>query len=424
MTFATFRAAAEHVARAGTMTPHQLAAWEAAWERATTEQRQEFTDLWRAQGSPAAPAAAPAPGASSELANLQSWLAFLTGPEVSRLSRNKISPLSVAEACGFIGCIIVETGRPLLDKLDVVEAGSGAGRGAMQYTGVRRTAYDKARPAAVAKGLDPNSNSWQQQYFAEEYAGLHDPSQGSLIGWTRVFEDRPAGMDPSRAAAYFSEHYFRPGVPHLNRRQAEAQRVWGLVQSKQLSAATAPAAEPQQGITIPAGMVGPKKAPPLKPGDHHFVADDRAETLTAYTHDGRRLWSVPCLCRGQRGESEWTVTNSDTPPGLYLVGQVYRDYEQDPSATFSADRRAYGWYSFDLLGQEGQEGPGSRYGRDGIMIHGGGTACGWPGAWAPRQALHSTLGCIRLHNVDLRDRVLPLLGTGRIWVSVMQEAAG
>jgi GH24 family phage-related lysozyme (muramidase)/uncharacterized protein YvpB len=56
MTFATFRAAAEHVARAGTMTPHQLAAWEAAWERATTEQRQEFTDLWRAQGSPAAPA--------------------------------------------------------------------------------------------------------------------------------------------------------------------------------------------------------------------------------------------------------------------------------------------------------------------------------------------------------------------------------
>jgi lysozyme len=57
MTFATFRAAAEHVARAGTMTPHQLAAWEAAWERATTEQRQEFTDLWRAQGSPAAPAA-------------------------------------------------------------------------------------------------------------------------------------------------------------------------------------------------------------------------------------------------------------------------------------------------------------------------------------------------------------------------------
>lgn len=360
----------------------------------------------------------------SSLANLQSWLTFLCGPDVERISRGKIKPLTPAEACGFIGCIIVETGRPLLDKLDVVEAGSGAGRGAMQYTGVRRTAYDKARAAAIAKGINPGGNAWQQLYFAEEYAGLHDPPQGSLIGWTRVFEDRPAGMDPARAAAYFSEVYFRPGVPHLDRRQAEARRVWGLVESGRLSATQQRPPLQQQGVSVPAGMVGPQKQPPLKAGDHHLIADDRLKTLTAYTHDGKRLWSVPCLCRGQRGESEWTVTNSDTPPGLYLVGQVYRDYEQDPSATFSADRRAYGWYSFDLLGQEGQEGPGSRYGRDGIMIHGGGTACGWPGAWAPRQPLHPTLGCIRMHNVDLRDRVLPLLDLGRIWVSVMQEAAG
>jgi hypothetical protein len=248
MTFATFRAAAEHVARAGTMTPHQLAAWEAAWERATTEQRQAFTEGWRAQGSPAAPA--PVAG-GSELVNFQSWLTFLTGPEVSRLSQNKISPLTVAEACGFIGCIIVETGRPLLDKLDVVEAGSGAGRGAMQYTAVRRTAYDKARSAAVARGVDPNSNAWQQQYFAEEYAGLHDPSQGSLIGWTRVFEDRPAGMDPARAAAHFNTHYFRPGVPHLDRRQAEAQRVWGLVQSGRLLATQQRPPLQQQGAPAP-----------------------------------------------------------------------------------------------------------------------------------------------------------------------------
>lgn len=175
----------------------------------------------------------------------------------------------------------------------------------------------------------------------------------------------------------------------------------------------------QQG----ANLAGPKKRPDLRPGDHHLIANDAAETLTAYSHDGKRLWQIPCLCRGQGSEAEWQTTGSDTPPGLYLVGKAYRDYEQDPSATFSADRRAYGWYSFDLLGQEGQEGPGSRYGRDGIMIHGGGSACGWPGAWAPRQELHPTLGCIRLHNADLRDRILPLLGMGRIWVSVYQESA-
>jgi predicted chitinase len=81
MTFATFRAAAEHVARAGAMTPHQLAAWEAAWERATTEQRQEFTDLWRAQGSPAAPAP------PAELVTMaQATAVFTRSPSASQLA--------------------------------------------------------------------------------------------------------------------------------------------------------------------------------------------------------------------------------------------------------------------------------------------------------------------------------------------------
>jgi hypothetical protein len=112
----------------------------------------------------------------------------------------------------------------------------------MQYTAVRRIAYDKARSTALTSGIDPNSNRWQQQYFAEEYAGLHDPSQGSLIGWTRIFENRPPNMTPAQAAEYWTGSaasrtgYFRPGVPHLDRRQAEAQRVWGLVQSGRLLA--------------------------------------------------------------------------------------------------------------------------------------------------------------------------------------------
>jgi putative chitinase len=81
MTFATFRAAAEHVARAGTMTPHQLAAWEAAWEAASDEQRQEFTDLWRAQGSPAAPAP------PAELVTMaQAAAVFTRSPSASQLA--------------------------------------------------------------------------------------------------------------------------------------------------------------------------------------------------------------------------------------------------------------------------------------------------------------------------------------------------
>jgi hypothetical protein len=285
--------------------PNHRAFWKEIEDRIGVESLQDGTPLgrlWTADQS-----AAPKPGPQGELASLQAWLTFLTGPEVSRFSRNKISPLTVAEACGFIGCIIVETGRPLLDKLDVVEAGSGAGRGAMQYTGVRRTAYDKARSAAIAQGLDPNGNSWQQLYFAEEYAGLHDPLQGSLIGWTRVFEDRPAGMDPSRAAAYFSEHYFRPGVPHLDRRQQEAQRVWGLVQSGQLSAAKAPAVEQQQtpGRVTPSSPFSTLLTPHIRLGEfalnqearrfHHQYQIDTAIRLATFLERVRARFGGPVI---------------------------------------------------------------------------------------------------------------------------------
>ena len=37
------------------------------------------------------------------------------------------------------------------------------------------------------------------------------------------------------------------------------------------------------------------------------------------------------------------------------------------------------------------------------------------------QPLLPTLGCIRLHNVDLRDKVLPLYETGTVYVGVFQE---
>ena len=79
---------------------------------------------------------------------------------------------------------------------------------------------------------------------------------------------------------------------------------------------------------------------------------------------------------------------------------------------------AYGWYSLDLVELENQE---AKHGRAGIMIHGGGSACGWPGAWAPTQALMPTYGCVRAKNIDLRDKIVPLAGKGTIFVSVLQE---
>ena len=54
MTFASVRAAAQEAAKRGQLSPHQLAALQALDEALTEQQRQLFTDAWRAQGSPAA----------------------------------------------------------------------------------------------------------------------------------------------------------------------------------------------------------------------------------------------------------------------------------------------------------------------------------------------------------------------------------
>ena len=39
----------------------------------------------------------------------------------------------------------------------------------------------------------------------------------------------------------------------------------------------------------------------------------------------------------------------------------------------------------------------------------------------PHQALHPTLGCLQLHNINLRDHVLPLAERGTAYVRVLQQ---
>jgi len=78
MTYASVRAAAEHLARVGSVTPHQLAALQALDESLTDPQRQEFTELWRAQGSPAA---------AAELVTMaQATAVFTRAPSASQLA--------------------------------------------------------------------------------------------------------------------------------------------------------------------------------------------------------------------------------------------------------------------------------------------------------------------------------------------------
>lgn len=169
-------------------------------------------------------------------------------------------------------------------------------------------------------------------------------------------------------------------------------------------------------------MVGPTKRPQqfgFKEGDTHLMVNDITECAKAFDFHGTQLWEVPCLARGQGFDTAWQGTGEDTPPGLYKIGQVYDDWNTyGTKAPRTRTTLAYGWFSFDLIELEGQE---ARYGRAGIMIHGGGTGCGWPGAWEPNQALLPTFGCVRMRNVDLRDKLYPLTKKGTVFVSVYQE---
>jgi lipoprotein-anchoring transpeptidase ErfK/SrfK len=169
-------------------------------------------------------------------------------------------------------------------------------------------------------------------------------------------------------------------------------------------------------------MIGPKKTPKdfgFKSGDHHLIVNDITETVKAFAFGGKLLWELPCLARGQGSDFEYKLARTDTPPGLYRVGTVYRDYDvAGANPAYDRTLMAYGWYSFDLEELENQE---TKFGRAGIMIHGGGSAAGWPGAWKPIQPLFATHGCVRMHNQHLRDKLLPLVKSGKIYVSVYQE---
>lgn len=167
-------------------------------------------------------------------------------------------------------------------------------------------------------------------------------------------------------------------------------------------------------------MISPTRKPQefgFKAGDFHLLANGVTKTLTAYSYEGKKLWVVPCLCQGIGGN--WRVSQGDTPPSLYKIGAVYNDVAtHGVNAAYDRTLLSYGWISFDLVDLEGRE---DNSGRAGIMIHGGGKACGWPGAWSPKQPLYQTLGCVRCHNVDLRDKILLLVRQGTVFVSVYQS---
>lgn len=159
-------------------------------------------------------------------------------------------------AASWLGQAVVETGKPNLDKLDVVEHGTGIGRGMLQYSYSRRGPYDRARAQALRQGKDVNDINWQIDYALNKddpgmnldamRKGLTDPKQNYRFqkGWGTESGFTPTGKPygnrfpdaNSLMAAYgedrvggytraLSGEYTRPGEHHMDRRLAASRRI-------------------------------------------------------------------------------------------------------------------------------------------------------------------------------------------------------
>lgn len=173
------------------------------------------------------------------------------------MSGGRIPKMSPQQASGLIGSWMVETGDPTLQNLDVVETVGGAGRGLSQYTGTRRIPYDYQRSQALSQGVNVNSPEWQLQYFADEYAGKFDQQGRSLIGWTQNLERAPLNLSAAEYAQYYTgsaqegRGYFRPSVPHLDKRRQAAQQVFNAYQQQQQQAPQLTIPKPKQPKPTP-----------------------------------------------------------------------------------------------------------------------------------------------------------------------------
>ena len=159
--------------------------------------------------------------------NVRQAYNYLTTDQITERSGGVLQPMSPEAASGLIGGWMVETGSNDLTNLDVVERNNNqAGRGISQFSHARRGPYDAAREAAISAGIDPNSMDFQLGYAIDEYTGKHDPAPGqSLSGWTNAFETHGQSDDVAAAATGFTNDYFRPSEPHLDRRIEAAERV-------------------------------------------------------------------------------------------------------------------------------------------------------------------------------------------------------
>lgn len=122
-------------------------------------------------------------------------------------------PVHIAQ--GMVANMIAESGlNPGINEQNPVVEGSRGGYGLNQWTGPRRRQYEAFAAERGADIADPNT---QLDFTLWEF-------QNTERGAWDALQSAP---DAASAARVYSDSFLRPGVPHLDRRIAEAERLAG-----------------------------------------------------------------------------------------------------------------------------------------------------------------------------------------------------
>jgi hypothetical protein len=131
-----------------------------------------------------------------------------------------------------------------------------------------------------------------------------------------------------------------------------------------------------------------KRAKGMQPGDHFFHFNASQRKMKYYLSDGMLQWT--CEARGDGETAEFTK-NGSTPPGLYQLLSPEWIGEKDE------DSKSLGRWFIRLAAIDAPVYTENK--RTNIGIHGGGTGLASP--LSDTQGWVTTLGCIRVQNIDL-----------------------
>lgn len=176
--------------------------------------------------------------------------------------------ISAIGAAGLFGNGDVESGGYVkLQEIKPVVAGSRGGYGWMQWTGPRRRQYEAA---CAAQGLNPAGDEANYGFMVAE---LKTTEKAALAALKRA-------KTVEAAARAVCNKYLRPGIPHLERRIASAQRAYAILAPGAapgpVRKPAAPAAAPRVETITPeakplpwwARLLGRKANPVDRPGLH------------------------------------------------------------------------------------------------------------------------------------------------------------